>query len=267
MFRHRLLTTLVLLPCILAVIFFAERWIFASVLVLFVAVGAWEWLKLIPLRRPMSRVGFLVLLALLILASFFWAGLPLPWLFPAYGLLWLCILVAIVSFPASQVIWGRKLIVALAGLCLLPLFVSSMLALLQQAQGRNLIFYLLCLVWASDIGAYLVGKFCGRHKLIPKVSPGKTIEGSLGGLLLALLVAEVAAVAFQRSPSFNWFVLALAVTITAMLGDLFMSMLKRRCQIKDTGQIFPGHGGVLDRIDSLIAAAPLFYSGLPYFGL
>jgi len=134
----------------------------------------------------------------------------------------------------------------------------------QRSHGSDLIVYLLCLVWAADIGAYLAGKCWGRHKLIPRVSPGKTVEGMMGGFLLTMLVAFVAYWYFRPVYSFLWFVIAAGIMLISLLGDLFISMLKRRRNLKDTGQIFPGHGGVLDRLDSLIAALPLFYLGLHF---
>lgn len=136
--------------------------------------------------------------------------------------------------------------------------------LYQLEQGRDLVVYLLCLVWATDIGAYLAGKQWGKHKLIPDVSPGKTQEGALGGMAMAMLVTIVGCIYFNPYSVGIWFVISFVTILISMLGDLFMSMLKRRAKVKDTGGIFPGHGGMLDRLDSLIAASPILYCGLLY---
>ena len=96
------------------------------------------------------------------------------------------------------------------------------------------------------------------------MSPGKTVEGALGGFLLTMLVATIAYFYFNPPAMVNWYAIAVGTTLISMLGDLFISMLKRRCKLKDTGHVFPGHGGVLDRLDSLIAAAPFFYFGLSF---
>lgn len=123
------------------------------------------------------------------------------------------------------------------------------------------------LIWASDIGAYLAGKQWGKHKLIPKVSPGKSWEGVTGGVILAMIVATLGYYYFIPYSIYIWFGLALSTVVISIFGDLFISILKRRCQLKDTGNIIPGHGGILDRLDSLIAALPWFYFGLTYIPL
>ena len=130
--------------------------------------------------------------------------------------------------------------------------------------GHAWVLYLLTLVWAADIGAYFAGKYWGRHKLIPRVSPGKTVEGAVGGFVLSMLVTLAGFAYFHPQSIGIWFLIAALTTLISMLGDLFISMLKRRSQLKDTGHILPGHGGVLDRLDSLIAAAPMIYCGLRF---
>ena len=144
------------------------------------------------------------------------------------------------------------------------LFVPMAISLISlHLQDRALVLFLLILIWAADIGAYFAGKFFGKNKLCPRVSPGKTREGVYGGVVLS----QVAAISFVyvsiQTPSLNDFLifcfLALVVSIVSVLGDLFESVLKRIAEVKDSGNILPGHGGLLDRIDSLTSSAPIFF--------
>ena len=146
------------------------------------------------------------------------------------------------------------------GVIYIALSLSVIIFLRNDPQGRKWIFFLLFLVFAGDVGAFYAGKFFGRHKLSPSISPGKTIEGSIGGMLLCIVVGYV----FMRLflPHLNTpaiFLLFMAVNISAQTGDLFESQLKRVGSIKDSGTILPGHGGILDRIDALLFAAPVVY--------
>lgn len=113
------------------------------------------------------------------------------------------------------------------------------------------------LIWANDTGAYLVGSAIGKHKLMEKISPKKTIEGSLGGLFLTLIGAYVVSLFATQISILDWFVIAVIVVIFGSLGDLFESLLKRKAEVKDSGKIIPGHGGILDRLDSILFAAPV----------
>jgi phosphatidate cytidylyltransferase len=125
---------------------------------------------------------------------------------------------------------------------------------------------LLVIVWAADVGAYAIGRWLGRVKLAPKVSPGKTWEGVTGGVLLAALAAWAAAVLLGL-PAAPLIGLGIATALASVVGDLTVSMFKRNVGLKDSGTLLPGHGGVLDRIDSLTAAVPIFALGLKLAGL
>ena len=255
MFKQRLLTTLILVPLVLMAIYYANLLVLGALVLLLIVMLGWEWLQLIPIKHRVSKCIFIAALVLLIWPAVYWQQ---AWLL-ADLFFWVLILIATLTFPVSQTVWGFRAVVGGACLLLLPMVASAMSSLYHQEQGKDLIVYLLCLIWATDIGAYLAGKQWGCHKLIPKVSPGKTVEGSLGGIALAIVVASVGFLYFKPAHIIIWFVVAALTAFISMLGDLFVSMLKRRCQLKDTGHIFPGHGGVLDRLDSLIAALPLFY--------
>ena len=260
MFRQRLLTSLVLIPLVLLAIFYAKLWFLSVIVGLLVVAGGWEWLQLIPIQSIINKIFFIMALIMLVGLCPHWFD---QWLLSGL-VFWGLITLAVLTFPASQTTWGNRTVVGGSGLFLLPLFASALAAIYQQAQGPPLIVYLLCLVWATDIGAYLAGKRFGRHKLIPLVSPGKTMEGASGGILLAMLVALIGYFYFKPDSPVIWYFMALVTVLISMVGDLVVSMLKRRSKIKDTGAIFPGHGGVLDRLDSLIAAAPIFYFFLSF---
>lgn len=258
MFKQRLLTALALIPIILLGIYYGNPWVLCTVTLVIILGCGWEWLKLIPIRRPAAKVLFILLLCVAIWTS---QWILHYWLLVAL-IVWAGLLVAVLTFPASRVVWGNSIAVGALCLLLLPYLPSLLAVLYHQLHGKDLIVYLLCLVWAADIGAYLTGKQWGHHKLIPRVSPGKTIEGAIGGVILVLLVAAVGYVYFKPFARVEWFLLALCTAPMSMLGDLFISMLKRRSNVKDTGALLPGHGGLLDRIDSLIATLPLFYGGI-----
>lgn len=261
MFMQRLITSLILVPLVLLMLFYGPSWLLMSFVVLVLLAAGRECWQLIPLQTPLMQWGFLVVLLMGLWAC---GEVFTPWL--SVGLLlWFAIFMAILAFPKSQSYWGHAPIVALASIILLPLFLQSLSHLYVLPQGKGLILYLFCQVWAADTGAYLAGKRFGKHKLIPQVSPGKSWEGALGGLALVMLVALVSLSYFQPPSLLAWFALALAITIISIFGDLFISILKRRCNLKDTGALIPGHGGVLDRLDSLIATLPFFYFGINYF--
>jgi phosphatidate cytidylyltransferase len=265
MFKQRLLTTLGLVPLVLLAIYCGPSLLLAGILLFVVALSGFEWTKLIPIKPKQLERKLVFILAVLFMtwlthyALYFWLAFSF--------VIWFLVLVAVLTYPQSEQYWGRGVIVGAVGLLFLSLFSNAFVGIYQYSQGKNLIVYVLFLIWATDIGAYLTGKCWGRYKLLPKVSPGKTLEGSLGGIGLALLVAIIGAFVFKPDSHYRWFILALLTVLISMLGDLVISMLKRRCHLKDSGHIIPGHGGILDRLDSSIAALPLFYYGLSLLGL
>lgn len=260
MFMQRLITSLILIPLVLLTLFYGPTWFLMTLVILVLLAAGRECWQLIPLRHLSSQIGFLVLL----LAGLWGCGQVFSFWLVGGLLIWFICFVAIITFPKSQAYWGYAPVVACTFLLLLPLFLQSLIHLYYKPQDQALIVYLLCLVWAADIGAYLAGKRWGSHKLIPQVSPGKSWEGAIGGFILVLIVASVGLAYFKPLSWVNWFLLATLLTIVSIFGDLFISILKRRCHLKDTGTLIPGHGGILDRLDSLIAAMPFFYFGINY---
>jgi phosphatidate cytidylyltransferase len=172
--------------------------------------------------------------------------------------LWGVVALLLTRFPLRL---PRPVVLA-GGLVLLPLAWLAFAWLLKtRGLGPQWVLYMFIVVAAADVGAYFAGRFLGRVKLAPQISPKKTWEGLIGGLCLVALVATGAAHWFGV-PALPLVALSLAAAGISVVGDLGISMLKRTAGLKDTGQIFPGHGGVLDRIDSLLAAIPLFVLGV-----
>ncbi len=282
MFKQRVITALILAPLALAAVFYLPLAGFAAVLSGAFLLGAWEWSGFCGLAERRIRATYVGLTALLMLLCYSVVPLngPLPdnVLLLAILLLgaawWLFAIGLVLTFPASQTFWAtsgaRR---ALMGWCtLLPawaalLFIRGMQYDLSPFYGSWLICALLGLVWAADIGGYIVGKPFGRTKLLPKVSPGKTVEGMLGGLIFVLLVLTGLLGWLDRTePSYHWYVAAVLLTILSVFGDLSESMFKRVAGKKDSGAFLPGHGGILDRIDSLTATAPLYALMLAFLG-
>jgi phosphatidate cytidylyltransferase len=148
----------------------------------------------------------------------------------------------------------------------LPLLFPFFILIRMNPQGLNWIFFLLVVNYAGDTGAYYVGRTLGRHKLAPLVSPQKTIEGSLGGVAANLLVTWIfQETLFSDYPFMPMASLGLAIGIVSQVGDLLESMFKRTARVKDSGSLFPGHGGLLDRMDSLLLAAPVVYFFIKFY--
>ena len=146
------------------------------------------------------------------------------------------------------------------GIVYIPLLLSFLVSIRRGPDGMVWIYILLAIIFAGDVSAYYVGSYLGRHKLIPAISPGKTIEGAFGGLVGNLVVGSIGKFFFL--PAISWgsvILFSLAVGLAGQVGDLFESEFKRSSQIKDSGSILPGHGGFLDRIDALLFASPVAY--------
>jgi phosphatidate cytidylyltransferase len=248
-----LLLGLFLLPPLWAVLAFG----------LVFTIGAWEWAGFGALRGPLARAGYTLIVALALFLSWRWTytSAHLLILLGAACLWWVMALFWIMLAPARH----RPTLTLICGFAVLaPAFVA--LARLQISadgftRGPLLVLWLVLMVCAADIGAYFAGRAFGRRKLAPRVSPGKTIEGAAGGLLLVATVAGSGAVYFGL-PTLAAIAFGFGVGIFSIVGDLTESMFKRAAELKDSGTLLPGHGGLLDRIDSVTAAAPLYALGL-----
>ena len=264
----RLITALLLAPLVVWGVLTLPLVGFALLAAIVVLLAAWEWARLAGYNTHLPRFGYTLLIALLLYllypALITPPALLLPLLMGVAIGWWLLALLAVVRYPAATAGWQRwPLARGIAGAVVLLTTWGSLLLLQQQPQGPHYLVLLLLLIWGADSGAYFAGHRWGRRKLAPRVSPGKTWEGVFGALLTSTLIALAALQLLKPAGSGLLFILLCIITVAAsILGDLTESMFKRLTQIKDSGGLLPGHGGVLDRIDSLTAAAPIFLLGL-----
>ncbi|MDP2523564.1 phosphatidate cytidylyltransferase [Neptunomonas phycophila] len=267
MLKKRIATAVVLAPLALAGVFLLPLQGFAIFLAVILLLAAYEWGPLSGLLTTLSRYSFcaIVLVAVACLMVF-----PIGDLYQAILAsslaLWFVAIYWIMRFPQPGA-WSLPIMRAIIGLVFLVATWIALVGLKSSERGDAWILLLFLIVWGADTGAYFAGKRWGKTKLAPNVSPGKTREGMLGGLAIVALVCAVFAQWNELSFSSMVYLMILGVVTAAMsvMGDLFESLLKRNAGLKDSGTLLPGHGGILDRIDSLLAAAPFFYLGLLFF--
>lgn len=274
MLLHRLLTALVLLPILLGAIWFAPTpWLYA----LFCGAGAlmaWEWAALAGMARKDLRWAY-VSLVLAVLAALWWLparDLMLPGLLAVAVLWWLFSVSLFPRFPGNfEARRPGRVPMGLLGLLMVSSTLLALARLHGMPDGAFKLIYFFGIVFAADTGAYLAGRNFGKRKLAPNISPGKTVEGAIGGLLLCGLWALSAGSYVFRTDSLAdlglLVALTLVVAVISIIGDLVESMFKRAAGVKDSGNLLPGHGGILDRVDSILAAAPTFVLGLLFTGL
>jgi len=260
MLKKRVITAIVAIVVLLLVLFAVPQPVAEAVIAVLMLGGAWEWSGFLGVQSRNSRIAYVVLLAA-VMGVVNWKApqingllfqVALVWWFGA--LLWTFFYPT--SIPAALRWIGGILV-------LVPLY--NALIVLYHVNPAILLGALL-IVWAADTGAFVAGKMLGRVKLAPNISPGKTWEGVIGGLITVSLLAVVGAYWFDARIAVL-VPFCLAIACASVVGDLTVSMFKRTAGLKDSGTLFPGHGGVLDRIDSVAAAAPLFALGIGWTGL
>jgi phosphatidate cytidylyltransferase len=259
MLKQRIITALILLPIALCGFFLLQGASFALFIGLVVTLGAWEWARLAGFTAQSMRITYAVAVAAVLFLLYLMPGMA-PWILVAAVIWWVLATWLVLTYPASSEHWSSaacKLVIGL--LILLPAW-QGLVLIKQWELGNWLILAVMVLVWGADIGAYFSGKAFGKRKLAPKVSPGKSWEGVYGGLLASLVITAVVGVFRGWSGSQFLFALlgAAIIVFISVVGDLTESMFKRQSGIKDSSNLLPGHGGVLDRIDSLTAAIPVF---------
>jgi len=260
MYLKRWITGLIALPFLGVFIYRGEMWFFLLVAAA-AELGLWEYFRIV-LKQEEKLFSALPLLGFLATGGLLWAAYKgasdlmaavLAFNLMAGGLL---TVLQFGTLPENLKILPKQIL----GIAYVPLFVSFLVLIRNGANGMGWIFFLLFIVFAGDTSALYVGSFFGRHKLSPAVSPGKTVEGSLGGLAASLIFGALAKLLFL--PGLTWpqtLLYSLLIGAAGQAGDLFESMLKRASKVKDSGTLLPGHGGILDRIDALLFAAPVAY--------
>lgn len=280
MLKQRVLSAIVMIAVVLCALFLFTPFYFALALGLVATLGIWEWTQFARLKQPLARFCFAAFCGAFIFLWLYTEGNYLdagrvfeqhlaPLLLNAVGW-WALALLLVITYPKTAKFWSKNPLLQLlfAFSTLIP-FVAGVLRLRldhytqDPYHGLFLLLYVFVLVWAADSGAYFAGRAFGKHKLAPKVSPGKTWEGVIGGLITATLLACIflyfSAESLLGERAMGGFIALSAATVAvSVLGDLTESLFKRESGIKDSSQLIPGHGGVLDRIDSLTAAVPFF---------
>jgi phosphatidate cytidylyltransferase len=277
MLKQRVITALIITAIFLSALFLLPAGYFAFFMAVVVLIGAWEWAGLSSVTQIGLRLAYALVMGGYLLGVSWWIGFsgeasPDLDLDAVQQLLiigcsfWAVALLLVQGYPSSAILWGNKFLRLLMGLfVLIPTWVA-LVYVRQQTEGHWLIILLFLVVAVADTGGYFAGRRFGKRKLAIHVSPGKTWEGFAGGLIANLLLALILVFSFNLSP-----VLVLAVVIPSslisVLGDLLESMVKRHAGVKDSGTILPGHGGILDRVDGVTAAAPVFALALMTSGL
>lgn len=264
MLKQRLLTAAVLIPAFILAVLWLPQTAFAIFIGAIVILGAWEWAGLARLEGAKRRMYTAGMAAALLAIAF----IPTAWVLGIAGVWWTFALLRMRHVDAQHEAVPRRARTALAGvLVLLPAW-YAIVALHAAPDGPQYVLFLVALIATADSAAYFAGRRWGRRKLAPHVSPGKTWEGLTGALAGAAVLGAAGAALLEGPARGNWMLLPWCVVtvIYSVVGDLIESLYKRRAGVKDSGRLLPGHGGVLDRIDSLTAAAPVFLLGVILMG-
>lgn len=266
MLKQRVITAVLLLAGLLTLLFNTGPLWFSLVVVPVVLLAGWEWGGLSAIKGNAAKALYLVALLLTLCAAALWLNLFQALdmqrgqqLMLVASVLWAVIFLWVQGYPSSAILWSGKPVLMVLGLLLLSATWVAIALIVHQPHGQWLFLMAIAIVALADIGGYAAGNIFGKHKMAPVISPGKTWEGFAGGLLSQLLLFVLLLALVPVTVSLGKLILLiLSVTLYSVLGDLFESMLKRHQGVKDSSQILPGHGGVLDRIDGLMAALPLF---------
>lgn len=264
MLKTRIITAVVLLVLFGAGLAFASVDVFALLLSSIVAASAWEWSRLCGIKNETAQTAFAAVVGLLGMLALYipYSDEFARWLFLAGFLFWVAVPAMFYLTPRMEPIVDIRKLMLVTGAFLFIISVVAMQNLRSNfpQASSGLLLYALSIVWLMDIGAYFSGRRFGKNKLAPAISPGKTWEGVYGGLAVTGAVLLLILVIAPFAPD-NRFKLIIATVLSAgasVIGDLYESRVKRAADMKDSSQMLPGHGGVLDRIDGVLAALPVF---------
>nr|WP_236074977.1 phosphatidate cytidylyltransferase [Teredinibacter purpureus] len=263
MLKQRFITAVALVVPFLAVLFIGTWLHFAILAGVVVSLAAWEWAALAGLKSPITRTVYTAVVAFVGLFIGWYLQSPdqlqhLKALLVTTAVWWAVALLWVQGYPSSAVIWGAVPVrLLMGGFVLVPAWLA-LLFLRAEPAGSWLVLMVVATVAAADIGAYFTGRAFGRTKLAKNVSPGKSWEGVAGGLVFVLVLGVIANLTIFGGNWTSLVAILLPTAFVSVLGDLVESMVKRHQGVKDSGTLLPGHGGFMDRIDGLVAAAPIF---------
>ena len=274
MLKQRLLTVAVVMPIFLAALFLMDETSFSLFLAVILVLSLIEWASLSDIQSTVIKLAYITA-GVAIAAIFQYSDLVGQTLFILVFALWLVVVLRLFLFDRQghdhQAVTGNGPLAWLDGyFVLLPTVLGLQVLKTHDPSVPQLLLIFFFIIWSADTGAYLAGRTWGKHKLAPSISPGKTIEGLIGGLLGALIVATLVGIlVWQLSLTklVLWLLAVIVITLFSVSGDLFESIYKRRAGVKDSGKLLPGHGGVLDRIDSACAALPPYLLVIYQFDL
>lgn len=270
MLQQRILTAFFLFLFLFIAAFYFNELLFFLFLTAITTLAIWEWSQLTGIASPAARAAYsVIVIGLFVLAYFFLSNI-LPVLLLLSLCFWVLAFILILLYPAFSSVWDKKILLALIGLPVLFPCWYGLLSLREEADFIYVFIGLFLLVGAADTGAYFAGKYLGKHKLAVRVSPNKTWEGVAGGMLCCIAVTYLYSLIQSEQNEIGFSLPALIlvpflVTSFSITGDLFESMLKRNRNLKDSGNLLPGHGGILDRIDGVVAAAPVYLLSMQIF--
>ena len=275
MLKQRIITAIILALIFITATVFLSSFSYSLFVTIVVLAASWEWCAFIGLAKQVAKVSYLATLGSMIIALYFFLGIvPESLVINSYRagiilglgiLFWVLTFFMLKDYPSNSDRWNNKSKIALMGLmALIPTWVGIVQIKYLNPQGF-LLLGMVVMVAAADIGAYFIGKRIGKNRLAPSLSPNKTWEGVLGGFAACLLVGILLIwllhsylITLSNVQILILVLLSLVVTLFDVIGDLLESMLKRNRDLKDSGKILPGHGGILDRVDGLLAVTPIF---------
>jgi phosphatidate cytidylyltransferase len=261
--KTRVITGALLGVALVVTVLFLSTPLMATIVGMLWVIGAWEWGGLARLNTA-ARLAYAAVCAAGMAAALRWADADAAFVILVIALAWWTLaFIAVLTFPRE---FAMSAVAVVGFVVLLPSWFLFVRLHGAGPLGHELAMTVLAIVWAADVGAYTFGRWLGRVKLAPAVSPGKTWEGVSGGVLAAAAAAWLAAY-WLGLPGAAMVGIGIATALVSVVGDLAVSVFKRNVGLKDTGTLLPGHGGVMDRIDSLTAAIPVFVLGLRAAGI